>query len=141
MKTGSELFNEHLNRIKDVVAMKQTDRPPIVFNADAFCLKYAGGKLSDLVTNVEYGNEMVVKGMQALGDIDSTEIAGVYPPIMGLFFLSKIKVPGRELADGMLWQIDELDLMTETDYDTIINKGWSYFFMEFCKLFERIKRR
>jgi Uroporphyrinogen decarboxylase (URO-D) len=133
MKSVTELFNEHLNRIKDVVALKKADRPPIVFNADAFCLKYAGGKLSDLVTNVEYGNEMILKGMQALGDIDSIERAGFYPPMLGTVFLSKVKVPGRELPDDQIWQIDELDMMTEEDYDTIIDKGWNYYFLEYSK--------
>lgn len=133
MKSGQELYNEHLNRLRTVVAMEKPDRTPIVFNASAFCVRYAGGKLSDLVTNVEYGNELILKGMQAIGDIDSIEIAGDYPPIMGSIFLSPIKVPGRDLPDDMIWQIDERGLMTEEDYDTIIDKGWNYFFIDFCK--------
>ncbi|WP_406541384.1 hypothetical protein [Clostridium ljungdahlii] len=36
MKTGKELYGEHLNRLKDVINMKKTDRVPIVLNADAF---------------------------------------------------------------------------------------------------------
>ncbi|WP_406543045.1 hypothetical protein [Clostridium ljungdahlii] len=127
MKTGKELYGEHLNRLKDVINMKKTDRVPIVLNADAFCTKNGGGKLSDLVNDVVYGNMELLKGMQALGDIDSIEIPGTYPPSMGAFFLSKIKVPGRELPDNMIWQIDEKSYMTEDDYDTIIDKGWNYF--------------
>lgn len=133
MKTGKELYTEHLNRLKDVIAMKKTDRVPIVFNADAFCTKVGGGKLSDLVNDVIDGNMKLLKGMQAVGDIDSIEIPGTYPPSMGAFFLSKIKVPGRELPDDMIWQIDEKSYMTEDDYDTIIDKGWNYFFMEYAK--------
>lgn len=133
MKTGKELYDEHLNRLKDVINMKKTDRVPIVLNADAFCTKNGGGNLSDLVNDVVYGNMELLKGMQALGDIDSIEIPGTYPPSMGAFFLSKIKVPGRELPDNMIWQIDEKSYMTEDDYDTIIDKGWNYFFMEYAK--------
>lgn len=133
MKTGQELYEEHLNRLKSVIAMKRVDRVPIVFNADAFCTKLSGGKLSDLVNDVVQGNLELLKGMQAVGDIDSIEIPGTYPPSMGAFFLSKIKVPGRELPDDMIWQIDEKSYMTEKDYDTIIDKGWNYFFLDYAK--------
>ncbi|MCR4436472.1 MAG: uroporphyrinogen decarboxylase family protein [Clostridiales bacterium] len=133
MKTGQELYNEHLNRLKDTFDMKKTDRPPIVSNADAFYVQYAGGKISDLVTDVVRGNEEVIEGMQKMGDIDSIELAGCYPPSMGLFFLADIKVPGRDLPDNMIWQIDEKNPMTEEDYDTIIDKGWNYYFGEVTK--------
>ena len=42
---------------------------------------------------------------------------------MGTIILSSTKLPGRELPDDKLWQVDEKGLMTEEDYDTIINKG------------------
>ncbi|MCR4434926.1 MAG: uroporphyrinogen decarboxylase family protein [Clostridiales bacterium] len=133
MKTGQPLYDQHLQRILDVVAMKKTDRPPVVLNASAFCLKLAGGKLSDMVTDVEYGNDLVLKGMLALGDIDGTEVAVDYPPALSMMYLSPIKLPGRELPEDTIWQVDERGMMTEEDYDTIINKGWDYFFIEFCK--------
>ncbi len=131
MKSGSELYNEHLQRLKDAVAMKKTDRPPIFLNADAFCIRMAGGKLSDLVHNLIYGKELTIKGIKMLGDIDSILGIDVYPPKMGTFFLSDIKVPGRDLPDNILWQIDEKGLMTVEDYDTILKKGWNAFFIDF----------
>lgn len=33
----------------------------------------------------------------------------------------------------MQWQIVEKGMMTEEDYDTIIDKGWKYFFVEYCQ--------
>jgi uroporphyrinogen-III decarboxylase len=41
-------------------------------------------------------------------------------------WFAKMKIPGRELAEDALWQIDEQGPMTEEDYDTIIDKGWAY---------------
>ncbi|MCR4436860.1 MAG: uroporphyrinogen decarboxylase family protein [Clostridiales bacterium] len=133
MKTGQELYNEHLNRIKTAVAMKKTDRTPVMLHAGAFCVRYAGGKLSDLVKNLEYGQELVLKGLQAMGDIDCVVGTAEYPPIMGASYLAHVKVPGRELPDDMQWQIDERGVMTEEDYDTVIDKGWDYFFTDVCK--------
>lgn len=128
MKTGQELYNEHYNRLKDSIAMKKTDRPPISLNAFAFCIKYGGGKLSDICLNPEYGNAVALKGLLELGDVDSSVLAVDYPNMIGSFFLSEMKVPGRDLPEDMLWQIDEKGIMTEADYDTVLEKGWNAVF-------------
>lgn len=133
MKTRQELYNEHLERVKKAISMEKTDRVPINLNADSFCIKVAGGKLSDLVTDMEYGNELLFQGMKSFGDIDCTLGYGCFPQTKGAFFLSNIKLPGRDLPDDMLWQIDEVGFMTEDDYDTIINNGWNNFYIDFCK--------
>lgn len=44
--------------------------------------------------------------------------------MFGSMWFAKMKVPGRELAEDALWQIDEQGPMTEEDYDTLIDKGW-----------------
>lgn len=113
--------------------MEEVDRIPIVLNADAFCIHNAGGKLSEFVTDVRGGNQKSIRGMKALGDVDGVYKAGLYPPMMGAFFMSDIKVPGRDLPDDTLWQIHELGLMTEGDYDTILKGGWGNFYSDFCK--------
>ncbi|WP_411683126.1 uroporphyrinogen decarboxylase family protein [Clostridium thailandense] len=133
MKTGQELYNEHLNRIKAAITLEKNDRPPISMNSAAFCVRHAGGKLSDLIKDVEYGNDLVLKGVQSLGDIDCIQGGADYPALMGTVYLSPTKLPGRELPDDMLWQLDEKGLMTVEDYDTIIDKGWNYFSRDFIK--------
>lgn len=133
MKNGLELYNEHLGRLEKVIALKKADRTPINLNADSFCVRAAGGKLADLVTNMEYGNELLLQGMKSFGDIDCTLGYGCFPQTKGAFFLSNIKLPGRELPEDALWQIDEVGFMTEDDYDTIIDKGWNKFYIDFCK--------
>lgn len=133
MKTGKELLAEHGARIERAVRMEKNDRIPIVLNADAFCLRYGGGKMADVCRDVRAGNQTIIKGTLKLGDVDGVYMYGVYPPMMGSFFMSKIECPGRELPEDTLWQIHEIGLMTEEDYDTIIAKGWGPFFADFCK--------
>ncbi|WP_411680709.1 uroporphyrinogen decarboxylase family protein [Clostridium thailandense] len=133
MENGQELYNKHLERVKKAIALEKTDRTPINLNADSFCVKAAGGKLADLVTDMEYGNELLFQGMKSFGDIDCTLGYGCFPQTKGAFFLANIKLPGRELSEDAIWQIDEVGLMTEDDYDIIINKGWNNFYLDFCK--------
>ncbi|MCR4437264.1 MAG: uroporphyrinogen decarboxylase family protein [Clostridiales bacterium] len=132
-KTGQELYKEHLERLKKAVANEKTDRPPINLNADAFLVQYGGGKVSDLVNDPEYGNDLIIKALQKLGDVDCGG-PGAFPAMGGgAFFFARIKLPGRELPDNMIWQIDELRPMTEQDYDVIIDKGFGYYTEQFMK--------
>ncbi|ADK15119.1 MULTISPECIES: uroporphyrinogen decarboxylase family protein [Clostridium] len=133
MKTAEELYSERLNRIKVAITLQKNDRPPFSMNSSAFCVKYAGGKLSDMVTNVEYGNSLILKAVKSLGVVDCIQGGADFPPMMGTVYLSPTKLPGRELPCDTLWQIDEKGLMTEEDYDTIIDKGWNYFSQKFIK--------
>lgn len=133
MKTGQELYKEHADRIKRNIAMEKTDRPAVLFNGEAFLVQYMGGKLSDLVNDTVYGHELWLKGMLAIGDIDCSIEAAKYPNLKGFFSLAKMRLPGRELSDNMIWQVEELNPMTVEDYDTVIDKGWSYYAGEFQK--------
>jgi uroporphyrinogen decarboxylase len=45
-------------------------------------------------------------------------------------WLSKTKVPGRDLPEDSLWQVHETGTMTEEDYDFVIDKGWNAFMGE-----------
>ncbi|MCR4436865.1 MAG: uroporphyrinogen decarboxylase family protein [Clostridiales bacterium] len=133
MKTGKELYDEHLARLTKAVKNEKTDRPPITLNADAFLVQYGGGKVSDLVNDPEYGNDLIIKALQKLGDIDCGG-PGSFPAMpMGAFFFSRTKLPGRELPDNMIWQIDEIRPMTVEDYDLIIEKGFAYYSEQFVK--------
>jgi uroporphyrinogen-III decarboxylase len=45
--------------------------------------------------------------------------------------MSKVAAPGKELPSDSLWQVQEGELMTIEDYDTIINKGWGKYVNSF----------
>lgn len=129
MKTAQELLTEHQNRIKTAVSLGKPDRVPMMIAGDVFFLKLAdpSAKAADFVNRPEWANEMMVKGALSLGDLDSTWLAGMYPPMMGFIWNSNIKLPGRELPEDSYWQIDEKPLMMVEDYDLILEKGWHHY--------------
>ncbi|HAM14977.1 MAG TPA: hypothetical protein DCP91_03790 [Eggerthellaceae bacterium] len=49
------------------------------------------------------------------------------PPVrsLSLLWLSKVKVPGQELGRNELWQVDELELIEQEDYDRILEMGYA----------------
>jgi hypothetical protein len=135
MKTTEELYNERLNRFRKTLALEKTDRTPVILMNDAFAAGHMGLKLADICGKdcIEASNKVIVDSLKDLGDVDGTNSAYCVGPVFPLTFMSRVKLPGRELADDMLWQIDEAEMMKPEDYDTIINKGWSSFMPGYLK--------
>ena len=133
MTTTETLFNERMGRLKKAIALEKPDRTPIML-AGAFFLKYGEPTacLADFVNRRDWADDMVMKGYEKLPAIDAGG-----PPVRGnvesagAVWLSKTRIPGRDLPDDVLWQIDEVGLMTEEDYDTILNIGWKKFLADF----------
>lgn len=131
MKTTQEILDERVDRLKKTIALEKTDKTPFILMADAFCAKHMGAKLSDMCKSSKKANEIMVNSVKALGEIDGINAAFPVGPVFPLIFMSKVKLPGRELPDDMLWQLDESEMMTHEDYDTILNKGWSSFMPDY----------
>ncbi|MBV7275588.1 uroporphyrinogen-III decarboxylase [Clostridium sp. PL3] len=127
MKTAQELYNERMERVKKTIKLEKTDRTPVVPFGDSFFAVATDLKLSDFVLNLEMSNKAFINGTKLIGDVDAASGVCSAAAIMGTIFFSNIKLPGRELPDNMLWQIDECQSMTIDDYDTIIDKGFEEF--------------
>jgi hypothetical protein len=133
VKSNQELLAERKERLKKTIALEKTDRAPFILMADAFCAKHMGVKLSDFCSDLKFANQTMVNSVKALGDLDGITAAFPAGPIFPLIFLTKVKLPGKELPDDSLWQLDEREVMTVEDYDTILNKGWTPFYIDFLK--------
>lgn len=131
MKTPQELYNERLKRIKAAVALEKPDRVPVVPLGDSFCAKHLGVKLSEFCTIPELSNQTMLKSFAALGEVDGIQHCGFNVNMLSTLWLSKVKVPGRDLPEDTLWQVDEMELMKLEDYDAIINCGYNNFIGDF----------
>lgn len=131
MKTTQELLLERKTRVNKAIALEKTDRTPLILMMDAFCAKHVGVKMADFCKNLKASNAVMLESAKRLGDftgINAAFGAGTLFPIM---FCAKAKLPGRELPDDALWQLDEREVMTTDDYDAIINKGWGLFLQDY----------
>ncbi|HBG23239.1 MAG TPA: uroporphyrinogen-III decarboxylase, partial [Peptococcaceae bacterium] len=123
MASIKELYEERLDRIKTAVALDKPDRVPVVPLANAFCARHMGVKMSEFCTNPEISNRTIIRSFSELGEFDGLQSAAFYAPSLGMLWLSRIKLPGYDLPEGELWQVDEQELMTTENYDKIINEG------------------
>lgn len=135
MKTTQQLYNERLDRFRKTLALEKTDRTPVILMNDSFAARHMGLKLADICgkDSVKVSNKVIIDSLKDLGDVDGVNSSYSVGPLFPLEFMSRVKLPGRELADDMLWQIDEAEMMKPEDYDTIINKGWNNFMPGYLK--------
>ena len=119
-----ELFQERLGRLKTAIALGTPDRVPLSLVMDAFAAKTMGVKMSDFVSDVDVAGQAMLSTMEVLGDVDSIQQAVSTPSMGSLLWLAPMKLPGRDLPDNSLWQMDEQVRLTPADYDRIADEGW-----------------
>lgn len=137
-----EMSNLRDKRITAAVNMERPDRIPINMSGLGF-FKYIDPKavLADYFRRPKYIDDLIIQAsaLPILNEIDSPPMLGFSTEkgLEGLasLYFGKIKLPGRELGEDAIWNIDEQGPMTEEDYDTVIEKGWGYMKEE---LFKRI---
>jgi hypothetical protein len=127
MKTAQELLQERTERLKKTIVFEKTDRAPVMVSGDAVFAKHIGMKLSEFCSSMKVSHETILTGFKDLGDVDGTGATFATATMFPLIFYTRIKLPGRELPDDTPWQLDEREMMTVEDYDTILNKGWKAF--------------
>lgn len=128
MERNEELYNERLTRFKKAIALEKPDKTPMQFNGDAFNARLMGVKLSEMAVNTELSINTIISSVDLLGGIDVVDMGAVYAPIIGLGNLARTKVPGRELPEGVMWQVNEIGGMEAEDYDVILDKGFEAYF-------------
>lgn len=104
-----------------------------IYMADAFCAVHMGRKISELIPSLSDAGKIILESYKAMGDVDGTNFPFSPGPLFPSAFYCNIKLPGRDLPDNALWQLDEKEVMTHEDYDTILNKGWPAFSADYLE--------
>ncbi|NLT93368.1 MAG: uroporphyrinogen-III decarboxylase [Actinobacteria bacterium] len=118
------LLEEKERRIRDAVALKTPDRVPIVPLGDAFTARQAGVKVSDFCTDPQIAYRTMIEVFSGLGELDGIQHANYNVHLLSTIWLSRLKIPGRDLGENDAWQVEEIELMTPEDYDAILDEGF-----------------
>lgn len=133
MKAPEQMLSEKMARIQTAVSLGKPDRTPVIPCATAFCANHLGVKLSEFSINVELGSETIFQSLTSFGDIDGVQQTFFYVPMLSSLWYNRVKLPGYQLPEGTLWQMDETEMMKPEDYDAIIAKGWNAWSAQFFR--------
>jgi len=120
-------------RLMAALNLEKPDRIPIHMSGLGY-FKFIDptATLADYFRRPKYVDELLIKAaaLPGLDEIDSPPMVGMTTEAgqqaFAAIYFATMKLPGRDLPDDTLWNIDEQGPMTEEDYDTVLSKGWRY---------------
>jgi uroporphyrinogen-III decarboxylase len=123
------LYQERLDRIEKTINLDPVDRMPIIYAGLATAPRQMGVPIAEYLSDQDLAIDLTLKYMDNLGGLDG---ANSYPSTiinveLTLLWLNRILVPGRDLPNDSIWQVEEKEVMTVEDYDFIINEGFEAF--------------
>jgi len=125
-------------RIKAAISLEQSDRTPVsVAMGYKFPCRYKGITQGQYFRDRSLGARAMLEVFDELGGWDIVAGGGghttrerniVEAPM-------KIKVPGVDIPEDAVIQWEEVEVITEDDYDRIIEVGWKQFMYDFYPTF------
>lgn len=131
--SNQELLAERSGRLAKAVALEKTDRIPVVLEMAAFAARVKKITVADFIQSSLTSADAMIKTIEKVGEVDGVDYGCMFPPVLSLLWLSKVKLPGQELPEDSMWQVLEQELMTREDYDKIIAEGYPNWRMKFFR--------
>ena len=122
-----------IERFDAAVALERPDRVPVMPLMTAFAVRAQGLTQGQGWREVETGFKAMLDTFNDLGGFDRLYKPNLFWPMIGGRFCStpvRVLIPGRQLPEDALNQIDERELFTRDDYDKLAALGWNGFWDE-----------
>ncbi len=120
-------------RVEAVVALERPDRVPVMPLMTAFAMRAQGLTQGEAWRDVDKAFKAMLSAFHDLGGLDRLYKPNLFWPMIGGRFCStpvRVLIPGKQLPEDALNQIDERELFTREDYDRIAALGWNGFWDE-----------
>lgn len=117
-------YEARVQRTVDAIAMRPVDKIPVSFNGPAYLAKQMGLTMAEAVSDFPKAIDAAVSYMKAHPGIDTmhTPIVSVYA--QPTLWYSPVSIPGEQLDENALWQLEEQEIIRYEDYETILQEGF-----------------
>jgi len=130
--SSKNIYDKRFTLIKKAIACELVERVPVIYMGTAFSPRFTGLSIAEFCSDPEKAVQSQLETLKKIGGFDGCQTIG-RPPLASLsaIWLSRVKIPGKDLPADSLWQVEEDEILTESDYRLIIEKGWKHFFQEY----------
>ncbi|MFZ7121123.1 MAG: uroporphyrinogen decarboxylase family protein [Eubacteriaceae bacterium] len=124
----SRLYLDRVEKIKKTI-VSENDKVTTCIAAGATPAAHMGVSLKDFASDLDLNLDISLKYFNEINTIAPIDCLNVQlggmkiNVVLSSLWLSKIKMPGRELPENSLWQVAEKKVMQDEDYDLVIEKG------------------
>ncbi|MDP6682273.1 MAG: hypothetical protein QF876_04715 [Desulfobacterales bacterium] len=120
-------------RFAAAVSLEKPDRVPVMPLMTAFAVCSQGITQGTAWRDPDMGFKAMLDTFNDLGGFDRLYKPNLFWPMIGGRFCStpiRVLIPGRQLPEDALNQIDERELISRDDYDKLAVLGWNAFWDE-----------
>jgi uroporphyrinogen-III decarboxylase len=120
-------------RVQAAIVLEKPDRTPVMPLMVSFPIRNRGMTQGEAWRDLDKAFQASLDTFEDLGGFDILPKTNVYWPMLGGKFSNapvRNLVPGRNLPEDALAQIDERELFSRDDYDRIASLGWNGFWEE-----------
>jgi uroporphyrinogen-III decarboxylase len=120
-------------RVEAAMALEKPDRVPVMPLMVSFPIRHRGMTQAEAWKDLDKAFQATLDTFDDLGGLDTLSKTNIYWPMLGGKFANapvRNLIPGRELPEDALAQIQERELFTREDYDRIASLGWNAFWEE-----------
>lgn len=124
-KTGKDLFEERVARIRAAIALEPVDKIPVLGSGPAAYAALEGVTLADYLNDMALNCDTNLK-FHVEHELDGAQAHIFSPDVFPRQWFSKVCIPGRELPDrNELWQVHEMEILKQEDYDDLLKMGYT----------------
>ncbi|MBT4287637.1 MAG: uroporphyrinogen decarboxylase [Deltaproteobacteria bacterium] len=125
------ILEERITRLRKAVSFKKPDRVPVVLEYSGFAAYVTGTPMADFISSPTKATQTMIKAFNCVGGGDGINYGSFSAHNLSYSFGAKVRVPGVDLPSNELWQVEETEIMTQNDYDSILDLGWKAFFKDY----------
>ena len=130
-------LTSRLTRVQAAIRIEPGDRTPVSLMMDyKFPCRYKGVTQGEYFRNRRAGTQLFLEVFDELGGWDMVQAAASTTRDRDILEAPMyIKVPGKDIGEDEIIQWEETEVITEEDYDKIIELGWKRFMYDFYPRF------
>lgn len=120
-------------RFESAVSLEMPDRIPVAPLLITFPIRHRGLTQGEAWRNLDMAFQAMLDTFDDLGRFDVLFKTNIYWPMLGGRFCNapiRTLIPGKQLPEDALMQIQEVELFSREDYDKIASIGWNAFWEE-----------
>jgi len=120
-------------RVQAAIALEKPDRTPVMPLTVSFPIRHRGMTQGEAWRDLDKAFQATLDTFDDLGGFDMLPKTNIYWPMLGGRFSNapvRNLIPGRDLPEDAIAQIDERELFSRGDYDRIASLGWNRFWEE-----------
>ncbi len=121
------------NRFEAAISLEAPDRIPVAPLLVSFPIRHRGLTQGEAWRNLDMAFQAMLDTFDDLGGFDVLFKTNIYWPMLGGRFCNapiRTLIPGKQLPEDALMQIQEVELFSREDYDKIASIGWNAFWEE-----------